>query len=200
MDSVRTSHAQNHSPSVNCEPREACDAKRWRFLARPRSRSSPAGAAMKLLLLPSGPAPGYARGRCFCRNAPERPTKCCPFQFTCDTRQQSHYRDITCDKRQASSVSFCAARCAHSPYRRAQRAIQKSALRATLCSSLLQASGRSCKYLQQANADAAAPPRQPHRSPRRGPGSCAGNAAQEPPAVAPRATARAPVAPRSPHR
>ena len=88
----------------------------------------------------------------------------------------------------------CAARCAHSPYRRAQRSMEISALRATLCSSLLQASGRSCKYLQQANAEAAAPPRQPHRSPRRGPG-----ALRRQRRLAPRATARAPVAPRSPH-
>ena len=160
----------------------------WRV--RVYARSGPAGRMA--LLLPSRAV--HAR---VCRLAgvperlPERPTKCCPLSSHATRANKAIQRYYL---RQKASKQRLVLRCAHSPYRRAQRAIQKSALRATLCSSLLQASGRSCKYLQQANADAAAPPRQPHRSPRRGPG-----ALRRQRRLAPRATARAPVAPRSPH-
>ena len=159
----------------------------WRV--RVYARSGPAGRMA--LLLPSRAV--HAR---VCRLAgvperlPERPTKCCPLSSHATRANKAIQRYYL---RQKASKQRLVLRCAHSPYRRAQRAIQKSALRATLCSSLLQASGRSCKYLQQGTRKL--PRRRGNRTAR----GAAARARRRQRRRAPRATARAPVAPRSPH-
>ena len=118
----------------------------WRV--RVYARSGPAGRMA--LLLPSRAV--HAR---VCRLAgvperlPERPTKCCPLSSHATRANKAIQRYYL---RQKASKQRLVLRCAHSPYRRAQRLAKIGASRDAL--QQLQASGRPCKYLQQADATA----------------------------------------------
>ena len=171
--------------------------RRWRFLARPRLRPQrPRGAHGSSLAFEGCPRPGMLCGRCagmpasadlWCADLAlnaRAPLRQQPFiawifdSFIASNRRQSLRSALR-------TVSLPTARDEPWKNRRFAHAVQqfKRPLQELL------------EYLQPANADAAAPPRQPHRSPRRGPGSL-----RRQRRLAPRATARAPVAPRSPHR
>ena len=173
----------------------------WRFLARPRLRSQrPRGALGYLLPVETGAARGH--------DGPKRPRVGPTLRVSgpvwCRPRRSGACALVAVDNNfyRLSSIALLQARAsvitqrtAHSLLtHRAGRIVRETALRGR-CAAVYESSQELLEYLQPANADAAAPPRQAHRSPRRGPARCARNAAA-------RRSRRssAPVGTRSPHR
>lgn len=181
------------APRVPSEPRDACDAK---MVALPRASAfTPAAAPRGAWLFVASAAVRLTLRQqgCKARLRRDRTSDIRPEVEACRPRS-SRKPPHKLDSNALKVLAPCIAQRIHTFSLTLRATLYlKSALRATLCSSLLQASGRSCKYLQQGTRKL--PRRRGNRTAR----GATARARRRQRRLAPRATARAPVAPRSPH-